>query len=217
MSITKKAAVYSCMTMILLDSMVCISLSNIQNVSIFNKTEINTRSQCWPQIANNIVQYLFGHTAENDDPRSKSTNTAKALARNPCALAEVASHFGVHSLKLIVSKQYVEFLDDQKSCKNPIRTPQGRQSVSYLEGDENSYANLKYNAQHILDRSVDGFILLCSDICISIMLEIAVTLGFGVDIHIWITTTQLTHIHRTIYPKKLCHIHWSRLRKVQWL
>ena len=205
MSIIKKTAVYGCTTLILLNSMVCISLNAIHNMSLFPKNKIDKSSQCQSKIADRIMQHLFGETAENDD--TQSTTTAKAFARNPCVLTELASNFDVHRLQLIASKQYDGILDDLNLCKNAIRKSQVRQSVFYLEGDENSYADAKYNALQVLDRSADGFFLICSDICASIMLEIADTLGFGVDNHMWITTiqttTQLVHTHRTIYPQKL--------------
>ena len=186
---TQKKLVISCFA-VMLDAVVCLPLSIICHE--YNHSGNNIHD---------VVKHIEGKKPADQFIHSKTIPSP--IAHNPCVLLEMASYFDVSSLRLIVSKQNDGLLDAIVSCRNVFSRSIERKSVVYIQGDENSITDLKKDALYFLTRDIKCYVVVCSETCSSLLLTLAVTLGFGVDIYFWITIAQPTHLPGVYYPNIL--------------
>ena len=128
--------------------------------------------------------------------------TVEAISRNPCVLTEIASYFEAKNVRVIVSKHRHGLENTLKSCKGIFGRSMTK-SVVYIEGDENDYSNLKKSALHFLQRDIRCYVVICSDMCSSLILNIAESLGFGESHYIWIIIVDILEMYEIKYPKTL--------------
>ena len=201
MSTFLELASLACVTLIQINCTACITLNTMQHKYVcLERTAHKNRGECNSLFVDDLVKHLVGKNATNDD---MSEITTRPFLTNPCLLAKIASYFEVHTLRVIVSSQYFDLLNNLKSCKDVSSRIVGRKSVVPIQGDEYNFNDLKSNALNFLERDIKCYIVLCSEVCSSLILYIAATLGFGVEIYFWMTTNYLIHVHKVKHPKKL--------------
>ena len=148
----------------------------------------------------NIKNNLHGvATAKNV---SRSIFTAETLARNPCLLIKIASYFDESNVRLIVSKELTGQIDKPNVCKR-LDGRLMQNSVVYVEGDDTNLDNLKMQAKGFLSREFRTFVVICSKICTSFILQIAEKIGFGVSVYRWIIITSLPLRYEAYYPENV--------------
>ena len=203
-----KIVLFVCLISVIFDDVACISLKNIQNISFPHNHDSKFDIQCKSSIVKHFVRQrdVVGF--------HPSKTTANINIGNICVLEDVASCFDVNHIRFIVSKQYSRLISTVKTCRNASNQSIER-TVVYIKGDENSFHNLKTNALNIFSRNIKCFVMVCSDICTSLMLQIAVSLGFGLHIYLWITITQPAHINDLTYPNKVMYTTLTRERSNQ--
>ena len=131
--------------------------------------------------------------------------TAKTISQNSCLLVKIASYFDESSVRIIVSKKYINSLTILNSCKGLYDGPI-RKSVVYIDGDDNSLNDIKINTMQFMARDFGCYVVICSQICTSLILQIAETIGFGIGIYFWITIEPLPLKYELIYPKNVLHL-----------
>ena len=177
MSIFLELASLACVTLIQINCTACITLNTMQHKYVcLERTAPKNRGECNSLFVDDLVKHLVGKNATNDD---QSEITTRPFLTNPCLLAKIASYFEVHTLRVIVSSQYFDLLNNLKSCKDVSSRIVGRKSVVPIQGDEYNFNDLKSNALNFLGRDIKCYIVLCSEVCSSLILYIAATLGFG--------------------------------------
>ena len=102
-----------------------------------------------------------------------------------------------------MARQYFGLFEPLKSCNDVYSRSIKSKSIAYIEGDENNFNDLKRNAPSLFARDIKCFVVVCSGICSSFMLNLAVTSGFGVETYFWITITEPVVIKEMAYPSKL--------------
>ena len=133
---------------------------------------------------------------------SPGDTTRAAIARDPCILTKVVSYFDRSSIRLIISRTYSDLADKFDSCQGLFgRTI--KKSVSIIRGNENDFRLLKQNALEYLSRDVQCFVIMCSEVCSSFILNIAEMFGFGVSIYLWITIAEPAVNYEAHYPDSL--------------
>ena len=201
MSMIQKLAFLCVMNVLTENGVVCMSLKALLNNSICNDNILHRGIEGHSQVSDSIAKHLVTKTSTNKVLQFRTT--AKALGRNPCVLAEMASSFVVNSLRLLVARRYFQLFKALRLCNDVYSRPIKRKSVVYIRGDENSFKDLKKNAPSLFARDIRCFVLICSGICSSFMLNIAVMSGFGVDTYIWITIAEPVVTKELVYPNKL--------------
>ena len=165
-----------------------ISLNKIkENIDI---EEFYVRSSLFPvQLIEKIKQNLSGKTSPKGDLQIEEA--AKMISKNPCLLTKIASNLDVSSMRLMISNKFIGLSEDLQSCKGllgrPIKT-----SVTLIEGEENDFNNLRMNVLQFVDRDIRCFVIVCSEVCSSLILHIVETIGFGIDIYFWIAVLPFT-------------------------
>ena len=178
---------------------VCMPLNAVLNSSIGNYDIFD--SEWHSQFIDIMAKHLVRKTSANKFLQFRTT--AKALGRDPCVVAEMASSFDVNSLRLLVARKYFGLFKALRFCNDIYSRRIKRKSVVYIGGDENNFKELKKNAPGLFARDVKCFVLICSEICSSFMLNIAVMSGFGVETYTWITMAEPVVNKELKYPNKL--------------
>ena len=147
-----------------------------------------------------IARGFQGELGEKND--SQGEITATAVARIPCVITKIASFLEVSSIKLIASSRFVGITDALQSCEGVFGGSISK-SVRYITGNENDFENLRRNAFEYLTIDVRCFVVLCSEVCSSFILQIANTFGFGVDMFLWVTVSPLALSDELRFPKNV--------------
>ena len=205
----RKLVVLAYLILFMMEIIFCLSSNIAKKMPTNSRNNTSRASNLHSQFVDGIFDDIEGKRAEDILLRSESN--AIAFLRNPCILEKLALYFEVNSLRLILSKQYLGLKDTLEECRNAFSRSIRRKSVVYIDGDENSHDDLKKNALHFLTRDIECFVVVCSDICSSLFLSLAVNLGFGVDIYFWITIKKPVHASGMIYPNILTHISEKRV------
>ena len=103
----------------------------------------------------------------------------KIISRDPCLLIKVASYFDSSNIQIIVSRRLIDFQYSLDSCKG-VFGEKMRNSIIYIEGNENSSSDLKLSLTQFLDRDTRCFFVLCSKICTRMILQVVDSIGFGI-------------------------------------
>ena len=132
--------------------------------------------------------------------------TVNAIARNPCLIVKLASYFDDSRVRVIASKKLIPSLDDIHSC-TALYGRHIQKTIVYIAEDENSFRGLKNNyAMQFLTREIRCYVVICPEVCTSLILQIAQALGFGLGIYFWITIAPVSLKYELDYPKNVFHL-----------
>ena len=167
---------------ILLPLVYCISLIDIKRDIQRDCKQRNESDTCLTEFPNVLLKYISAQTVQERDSEVK--NTIETFLQKPCFLMKIASLFNTNRLVVISSKQYFGLEIPLKNCRGIFGHPLTI-SVVFIEGNENSYNDLKSNLYHIFSTNVRNFVLICSRTCSNHILHVAHEWGFGSPLHIW--------------------------------
>ena len=201
MAITWNVLFGLCLTCSKTDFRCCTSLNEMKAHHKVN-TAYNTNEYSSP-LMEDIARSFTGNLAEKNNPQSEMA--ASAVARIPCVLTKIASYLEVSSIKLIASRRFIGLTDALQSCEGVFGASISK-SVTYITGNENDFENLRRNVLQFLTIDVRCFVVLCSEVCSSFILQIANILGFGVDMYLWVTISPLLLNNELRYPKNVLSI-----------
>ena len=184
---------------------IAITLNNVNSIYLnsirkhYQRNDSKESSKCSVQYINNVKHNTIGNLATKDVYSKQMTK----ISGNPCNLVKIASLFDINSMQVLVSKQIS--IADQKACTG-IFAQHVKKSAVYIEGNHNHFDNLKRNAPHYFKKDFKCFVIICSEICTSFLLNIEDTLGFSADIYIWITSTRPVYQRESRYPNKMIQL-----------
>ena len=174
---------------ILLPLVYCISLIDIKRDIQRDCKQRNESDTCLTEFPNVLLKYISAQTVQERDSEVK--NTIETFLQKPCFLMKIASLFNTNRLVVISSKQHFGLEIPLKNCRGIFGHPLTI-SVVFIEGNENSYNDLKSNLYHIFSTNVRNFVLICSRTCSNHILQIAHEWGFGSPLNTFAASYEYT-------------------------
>ena len=133
------------------------------------------------------------------DPQSLKQE--KEFLANPCFLQQI--NLDIKSLAIFTAQKDLNIAQAIKSCDKDILT-MGRQleaTIEIISGSEIHAHALKNSLLSIFTKGYQGFVVVCSQVCINIVLTLAYNLGFGSEIYFWFTLGHPANVDALRYPK----------------
>ena len=120
---------------------------------------------------------------------SQNTNVERAITKNPCILTKIVSYLDVSSVRFIVSKELIGLPGTLASCVGLLGGSISK-SVVLIDKTIVSLDHLKMNVLQYFSRDIRCFIVMCGEVCSSILLLIAEANGFGAEVYFWVTISS---------------------------
>ena len=106
---------------------------------------------------------------------------------DPCFQHQM--HLDITFKAIITIPKYIELANRVKLCNNDNLTISKRFQIEteVIKVNEIDASSLEKNLLPVLLKQYRGFIIICSQICTTLMLNVANHLGFGGDVYTWFT------------------------------
>ena len=180
----------------------CLSLNHVLNNSNCLKNYTNQSIYCSPGVLRDAIgNFLEKNCHVKGHEEITTKNAMETLLKDPCILTKIASILDIHKLRIIASRGQTGFEESLSKCNDSIR---GNiiKSVAVIQGNENSYENLKRHLLQVLSREINCYIVLCKMVCTSVIMNLAYTLGYASTTYVWISIGQPASKKEMKYPKK---------------
>ena len=126
--------------------------------------------------------------------------TIEAIHENPCLLAKISWFLGFRNVRFISSIGHAHFENKTKSCKGldgrPIRT-----SLFLIESVEDKFDSLRKVAGSLFSRDFHSFVVLCSNMCSSFVINLANRMGYVSGNYLWFALVVPDFMSKMTYPK----------------
>ena len=123
------------MSTCMLSFITCRSLRHILDNENCWGNQRNTSNICSSDFQIDVIRHNL-----KEPPSAVEESTMAAILRNPCILVKIMSLLSINRVKIMITKERIEFEKALSKCNDTARG-QVFKSVELIQGDENNYEN----------------------------------------------------------------------------
>ena len=154
-------------------------------------------------------QISFKHHFSQQFMKDFQYNTL--ISENMCFLDQI--EINISYLAIITSPERLFWANALQSCNSEDIVTAGARfelTIELLYGSDIDSNALKKSLLSIFTRGYQGYVIVCSQVCSNLVLNLAYQLGFGSDLYFWFTLSQPASMGISTYPKNSFAVTWLK-------